>query len=200
MKIASIVRFEILCNAKKAYTYIFFGLLVFQGVWYTIGFSKIVANNNVLLNAPAINYQNLASMGMLLFAVTAIISAGALARDLESGAAHILYPAVTHEKRYFCGKYIGGVLVNLAMVLGYPLGILLFPLLGTGAPEHFGLACARFLPTHHAESVNLGTKLIIDVPGTGRPFLRLTAEQRTFKKRHYMFQCRKSGHRIILTC
>ena len=138
MKLASIVRFEILYNAKKAYTYIFFGLLVFQGVWYTIGFSEMLANNNVLLNAPSINYQNLACMGMLLFAVTAIISAGALARDLESGAAHILYPAITHEKRYFCGKYIGGVLVNLAVVLGYPLGILLFPLLGTGAPEQFG--------------------------------------------------------------
>ncbi|WP_320044357.1 hypothetical protein [uncultured Desulfobacter sp.] len=98
MKLASIIRFEILYNAKKAYTYIFFGLLVFQGVWYTIGASEMLANNNVLVNAPAINYQNLAAMGMLLFAVTAIISAGALARDLESGAAHILYPGIIHKK------------------------------------------------------------------------------------------------------
>ncbi len=138
MKLASIVRFEILYNAQKAYTYIFFGLLVFQGLWYTIGLSKLVANNNVLLNAPSINYQNLACMGMLLFAVTAIISAGALARDLESGAAHVLYPAIIHEKRYFCGKYIGGLLVNLAVVLGFPLGILLFSLFGAGAPGQFG--------------------------------------------------------------
>jgi ABC-type transport system involved in multi-copper enzyme maturation permease subunit len=140
MKLASIIRLEILYNAKKAYTYIFFGLLVFQSVWFSMGADKIVANNNVLLNAPAINYQNLAAMGLLLFAVTAIISAGALARDLESGAAHILYPAIIHEKRYFCGKYIGMLLVNFAVVLGYPLGILLFPLLGTGAPKQFGPA------------------------------------------------------------
>jgi ABC-type transport system involved in multi-copper enzyme maturation permease subunit len=140
MKPASIVRFEILYNAQKAYTYIFFGLLVFQGVWFSMGANNLVANNNILLNAPAINYKLLACMGMLLFAVTAIISAGALARDLESGAAHILYPGIIHEKRYFCGKYIGVVLVNLAVVLGYPLGILLFPFLGTGAPEQFGPA------------------------------------------------------------
>ena len=140
MKLASIVRFEILYNAQKAYTYIFFGLLVFQGVWYTMGDSNLVANNNILLNAPAINYKNLACMGMLLFAVTAIVSAGALARDLEFGVAHILYPAIIHEKRYFCGKYIGVLLVNLAVVLGYPLGMLIFPFLGTGAPEQFGPA------------------------------------------------------------
>ncbi|WP_321414467.1 hypothetical protein [uncultured Desulfobacter sp.] len=140
MKPASIVRFEILYNAKRTYTYIFFGLMVFQGVWHTIGTTKDLANNNILLNAPAINYWNLAGMGLLLFAVTAIISAGALARDLESGTAHTLYPAIIHEKRYFCGKYIGILLVNIAVVVGYPLGILLFPFLGTGAPEQFGPA------------------------------------------------------------
>ena len=140
MKLASIIRFEILHNAKKAYTYIFFGLLVYQGIWFSMGANNMVANNNILLNAPAINYETLACMGMLLFAVTAIISAGALARDLESGAAHILYPGIIHEKRYFCGKYTGGLLVNLAVVLGYPLGILLFPFLGTGSPDQFGPA------------------------------------------------------------
>ena len=140
MKLASIVRFEILYNAQKAYTFIFFILLVFQGVWYSMGADNWVVNNNILLNAPAINYNTLACMGMLLFAVTAIISAGTLARDLESGAAHILYPAIIHEKMYFCGKYIGGLLVNLAVVLGYPLGILLFPFLGMGSPDQFGPA------------------------------------------------------------
>ncbi|WP_035236554.1 ABC transporter permease/M1 family aminopeptidase [Desulfobacter vibrioformis] len=140
MKPTCIIRFEILYNAQKAYTYIFFGLLVYQGFWLSMGANNLVANNNVLLNAPATNYQNLACMGMLLFAVTAIICAGALARDLESGAAHILYPAIIHEKRYFCGKYIGALLVNLAVVLGYPLGILLFPFWGTGAPDQFGPA------------------------------------------------------------
>lgn len=140
MKLAPIVLFEILYNAKKTHTYIFFGLLVYQGVWFSMGADNLVANNNILLNAPAITYQNLACMGMLLFAVTAIISAGALARDLDSGADYILYPGIIHEKRYFCGKYIGGLLVNLAVVLGYPLGLLLFPFLGTGAPEQFGPA------------------------------------------------------------
>lgn len=140
MKLASIIRFEILYNAKKAYTYIFFSLLVYQGVWFSMGANNLATNNHILLNAPAINYKLLACMGMLLFAVTAIISAGALARDLESGAAHILYPAIIHEKKYFFGKYIGVLLVNLTVVLGYPLGILLFPFLSTGAPEQFGPA------------------------------------------------------------
>lgn len=138
MKLTSIIRFEFFYNVKKTHTYLFFFLLIFQGVWYTTGVNDLFANNDILLNAPAVAYRNLALMGIILFAITAIISSGSLARDLESNAAHILYPAMVHEKKYFLGKYTGAVLVNLLVVLGYPLGILLFPLLGMGAPEQFG--------------------------------------------------------------
>ena len=133
-----IARFELRYHCKKIHTILFFFLLVFQGVWYMIGVNDLFANNSIHLNAPAVIYRNLAVMGIILFAITAIISAGALARDLESGAANIIYPAIIHEKKYFLGKYIGVMLANFAVVLGYPLGILLFPFLGIGSPEQFG--------------------------------------------------------------
>lgn len=138
MKMNFIIRFEFLYHCKRVYTLLFFLMLVFQGVWYMIGVNDLFANNNIHLNAPAIIYRNLAVMGIILFAITAIISAGALARDLETGAANVIYPAVIHEKKYFIGKYVGVMLANLAVVLGYPIGILLFPFLGTAAPEQFG--------------------------------------------------------------
>lgn len=138
MRMNSIIRFEILYHCKKVYTPLFFLMLIFQGVWYMTGYSDLLANNSIHLNAPATIYRNLAAMGMILFAITAIISAGALARDLETGAANIVYPAVVHEKKYFLGKYIGVMLVNFVVVLGYPIGILLFPFLGTGSPDQFG--------------------------------------------------------------
>jgi len=138
MKLSSIIKFECLYNAKHIYTHLFFFLLIFQGIWYNMGISDHIPNKNMMINAPAIAYGNLALMGMILFAVTAIITAGSLARDLESGSAHILYPAVIKEKKYFLGKYLGTVIVNLMVVLGYPLGILLFPLFGTGLPEQYG--------------------------------------------------------------
>jgi len=133
-----IIRFELLYHCKKTYTLLFFLLLIFQGVWYMIGVNDLFANNSIHLNAPAIIYRNLAVMGIILFAITAIISAGALARDLETGAANVVYPAVVHEKKYFLGKYAGVMLANFAVVLGYPIGILLFPFLGTGSPDQFG--------------------------------------------------------------
>jgi len=138
MKITSILKFESLYHFKKIHTWLFFVLLIFQGFWYMVGASDLIDNNSVMLNAPATIYSNLSIMGMILFAITAIISAGALARDLESGAANILYPAIIHEKKYFLGKYFGVVLVNFVVVLGYPLGMLLFPFIGFGSPEQFG--------------------------------------------------------------
>ncbi len=133
-----IIRTEFLYHCKKVYTLLFFLLLIFQGVWYMIGVNDLFANNSIHLNASAIIYRNMAVMGIILFAITAIISASALARDLETGAANIIYPAIIHEKKYFLGKYIGVMLVNFAVVLGYPIGILLFPFLGTGTPDQFG--------------------------------------------------------------
>ena len=138
MKLSSIIKFECLYNAKHIYTHLFFFLLIFQGIWYNMGISDDIPNKNMMINAPAIAYGNLALMGIILFAVTAIITAGSLARDLESGSAHILYPAVVEEKKYFFGKYLGTVIVNFMVVLGYPIGILLFPLLGIGLPEQYG--------------------------------------------------------------
>jgi len=134
----SIIRFELLYHGKKVYTLLFFLMLVFQGVWYMIGVNDLFANNSIHLNAPAIIYRNLAVMGIILFALTAIISAGALARDLETGAANIIYPAVVREKKYFLGKYIGVMVANFVVVLGYPIGILLFPFLGTSSPDQLG--------------------------------------------------------------
>lgn len=140
MKMTPIIKFEVLCHFKEKYTLLFFALLIFQGVWYMIGVNDLFANNNILLNAPAIAYRNLALMGIILFAITAIITAGALARDLESGAANIIYPATVYEKKYFLGKYIGVMLVNFVVVSGYPLGIMLFPLLGGGSTGQLGPA------------------------------------------------------------
>jgi ABC-type transport system involved in multi-copper enzyme maturation permease subunit len=138
MKMTSIIKNELLYSFKKIYTPLFFVLLMFQGLWYMIGVNDLFDNNNILLNAPAIAYLNLSVMGIILFAITSIISAGALARDLESGAANIIYPAIIHEKKYFLGKYIGVVLVNFAVVLGYPIGIILFSFIGLGSPDQFG--------------------------------------------------------------
>jgi ABC-type transport system involved in multi-copper enzyme maturation permease subunit len=133
-----IIRFEVLYHCRQAYTPLFFLLLIFQGVWYMIGVNDLFANNSVHLNAPAIIYRNLAVMGIILFAITAIISAGGLARDLETRAANVIYPGVVHEKQYFLGKYVGVLLVNFAVVLGYPIGILLFPFFGAGSPDQLG--------------------------------------------------------------
>ncbi len=138
MKLSTIIKFECLYNAKHIYNTLFFFLLIFQGIWYSTGFIDHIPNQNMMANAPAVAYGSLALMGIILFAVTPIIAAGSLARDLESGSAHIIYPAVIGEKKYFFGKYFGTLIVNFIVVLGYPLGILLFPLLGMGTPDQYG--------------------------------------------------------------
>lgn len=136
--IKKIMNFEIFYNLKKPFTYLFFVILFAQGVWYVQGTNDYYGNSNTLMNAPVIFYQNLSGMGMLLIMITAIISAGALARDPELKTAETLYPCIVNEKKFFSGKYFGILIVNLMVVLAYPLGMLAFPYLGIGTPEQFG--------------------------------------------------------------
>ncbi len=137
MNLFSVLRFECLYNIKKPHTYIFFALLIFQGVWYSIGSADLLTNKDIVLNAPILLYEKMALTGLIQFVVMAIIAAGGLGRDLEDGASHIVYPAIIEEKAYFVGKYLGVLLISLIITLGYPLGLLLyFP--GV-APEQLGL-------------------------------------------------------------
>jgi ABC-type transport system involved in multi-copper enzyme maturation permease subunit len=136
--VKKIMKFELLSNLKNPFTYLFFVMLLGQGIWYTLGSNNYFNNDNMFMNAPAIMYQNLAGMGILLLIVTAVISAAALTRDLESGTAAIVYPSVINEKRFFIGKIAGALGVNLLVALAYPLGMLLFPYVGFGSPDQFG--------------------------------------------------------------
>ena len=133
-----IMKFEIFYNFKRPFTYLFFVMLLAQGIWYSAGINDYYSESNTLMNAPVLMYQNLAGMGMILIIIVAIISAGALARDLEFKTAETIYSSPLNEKRFFIGKYFGVLLVNLIVVLGYPLGMLLLPYTGIGMPEQFG--------------------------------------------------------------
>ncbi len=137
MNLFFVLRFECLYNIKKPHTYIFFFLLILQGVWYSIGSADLLTNKDIVLNAPILLYEKMSLTGLIQFVVMAIIAAGGLGRDLEDGASHIVYPAIIEEKSYFCGKYLGVLLISLIITLGDPLGVQLY-FLGA-APEQLGL-------------------------------------------------------------
>jgi len=133
-----IMKFEILYNLKKPFTYLFFIMMIVQGIWYATGTHDYHGNSNTLMNASVVFYQNLSITGIFLIIIAAIVSAGALARDLELKTAESMYPGILNDKKFFAGKYFGVLTVNFIIALGYPLGMLLLPYVGAGAPGQFG--------------------------------------------------------------
>ncbi|WP_234572462.1 ABC transporter permease/M1 family aminopeptidase [Rhodohalobacter sp. 614A] len=136
--IRTILPFEFTYRFSKPITYIFLLMLVFQGVWYTIGTYNFYINDATLMNASGIFYQNLSGTGMLLCIVIAIITGTALFKDIEYKSAGIIYTLPIHEKKYFLAKFNAAFLINVVICMGYPLGMILLPYLGVAPAEQFG--------------------------------------------------------------
>jgi len=60
-----------------------FGILVFQGIWYTKGNFDYYASEDLLMNGAAIFYKNQAALGMLMVIIVAIITGSVLFKDIE---------------------------------------------------------------------------------------------------------------------
>jgi len=138
--IAKIIKFEFLERLKNPLTYILFAILAAQGIWYNLGFYNMATNVKLFMNAPAAIYLNIACMGMLGIVISGIIAASALGRDLQARTAEIMYAGPVNDKVYFVSKLISAVLITIVLFIGYPLGMLLLPYIGIGAPEQFGPA------------------------------------------------------------
>ena len=138
--ITKIIRFEFLERLKNPFTYILFVILAAQGIWYNIGFYNMETNVKLFMNAPAAIYLNIACMGMLGIVISGIIAASALGKDLQAKTAEIMYASPINDKGFFVSKSISAILINIVLFIGYPLGMLLLPYIGIGAPEQFGPA------------------------------------------------------------
>ena len=81
-------------------TVLFFLLVVFQGIWFTKGYFDYYANENLLINSPAVFYKNLSGVGLLMVIIVAIVTGTSLYKDLEYKTGQWIYTLPINEKQF----------------------------------------------------------------------------------------------------
>lgn len=138
--IASILKHEIKNRFTHWTIFLFYGLLIFQGIWYTKGTFDYYVNEDLMMNAPAIFYRNLAGGGILLIIVVAVISAPFLFKEIQHKTGQWLFTNPIDEKKFFFSRFLAAFSINALIALGYVIGMLLVPYSGIGEAHRFGTA------------------------------------------------------------
>ena len=138
--ISSILTYELRNRFTHWTTILIVLALIFQGIWYTKGTFDYYVNEDMLMNASAIFYKNLAGGGILMIIIVAIITGGVLYKDIEHKTSQWIYTMPIKEKRFFLGRFLSAYLINVILALGYVIGMLLVPYAGIGEAHRFGPA------------------------------------------------------------
>ena len=136
--IGKILRFELWARFKQPLTYLFFLMLVFQGIWYTQGNYEYYVNDATLMNGAALFYKNFAGGGILLIIILAIITGTVLYKDIQYKTAGIIYATPIDQKKFFLGRFLSAYLINVIISFGIFIGMALTPYSSIGTPEQFG--------------------------------------------------------------
>ena len=133
-----LIKFELKQRLLSWMSVIFFLMLLFQFIWYTKGMFDYYVNDGVLMNAPAILYQNYAGMGMLMVIIMAIVTGGVLYKDLQHKTADWLYTYPINEKQFYLGRSLSAFLYLFIIAIGATVGNFLTPYSGIAPLYRFG--------------------------------------------------------------
>ncbi|MBW3469558.1 ABC transporter permease [Arthrospiribacter ruber] len=135
---ASILKHEIKNRFSHWSIFLLYGLLIFQGIWYTKGTFDYYVNEDLLMNAAAVFYKNLAGGGILLIIIVAVLTGPILFKEIQHKTGQWLFTNPIDEKKFFLGRFFAAFSINSFVALGYIIGMLLVPYSGIGDSHQFG--------------------------------------------------------------
>ncbi|MEM0941305.1 MAG: ABC-2 transporter permease [Bacteroidota bacterium] len=138
--IAKILIYEIKNRFTHWTIFLFYALLIFQGIWYTKGTFDLFVNEDLLMNAPVVFYQNLAGGGILMIIIVAVITGPVLYKEIQYKTGQWLFTNPLPEKRFFFSRFLAAFSINALLGLGYIIGMLLVPYVGIAEAYRFGSA------------------------------------------------------------
>jgi len=138
--ITSILKHEIKNRFSHWSILLLYGLLIFQGIWYTKGTFDYYVNEDLLMNAAAVFYKNLAGGGILLIIIVAVLTGPVLFKEIQHKTGQWLFTNPINEKKFFIGRFLAAFSINALVALGYIIGMLLVPYSGIGEAHRFATA------------------------------------------------------------
>jgi len=119
--LGEVFRFEVGYRLRQPSTWVY--ALVLFGFPFLL--MHAINGSGQHLNAPVMVANASAMLGGIAMLVTAGIFGDAAARDVQSRMHALFYTSPLREAHYLGGRFLGGLAVNAALLLGVPLGLLL---------------------------------------------------------------------------
>ena len=138
--ISTILHLELKQRFTHWMTLILYAILIFQGIWYTKGTFDFYVNEDLLMNAPAVFYKNLAGGGILMIIIIAVITGPVLFKELQHKTGEWIFSYPINEKKLLVSKFLSAFTINVLIAFGYVIGMLLTPYSGIGEAHRFGPA------------------------------------------------------------
>src|SRR3954451_16522137 len=134
MTLGEVFRFEVGYRVRQPSTWGY--ALVLLAVPF--GLMHIINGSTQYLNAPVSVMQGATILGGLAMLITAGIFGDAATRDVQTRMYSLFYTSPAQEAEYLGGRFLGGLFVNVVLVLGIPLGLLLASLMPYMSAGKFG--------------------------------------------------------------
>lgn len=134
MTLGEVFRFEVEYRLRQPSTWVY--ALVLFGIPFLM--MHAINGSGQYLNAPVMVANASAMLGGIAMLVTAGIFGDAAARDVQSRMHALFYTSPLREAHYLGGRFLGGLAVNAALLLGVPLGLLLASVMPYMAAGKFG--------------------------------------------------------------
>ncbi len=128
-------RFELRCHLRQPGFYLFYALTVAQGFAYAL--ARWEGGEYAQPNAPGLFFDVFSAVGVLLTALSALLTGQSLLRDRTYGVGPYLYALPLDERLYFAGKLVGVLGTCVLLATGVGVGALALPLWATGAVGTF---------------------------------------------------------------
>ena len=145
MRFGEVFRFEVEYRLRQPSTWVY--ALVLFGIPFLM--MHAINGSSQYLNAPVMVMQASAILGSIGMLVTAGIFGDAASRDVQTRMHSLFYTSPVRERDYLGGRFLGGLVVNVVLVVGVPLGLLVASLMPYMSAGKFGpVQLAAYVQTY----------------------------------------------------
>ncbi|HEX7181129.1 MAG TPA: hypothetical protein VF756_04750 [Thermoanaerobaculia bacterium] len=126
MKLREIFRFELAYQVRRAWTWLFFAVLLVINFLMTRDNSLAEAlYEDFFLNSPFAIAKTTVFGSLIWLLVAAVVAGEAAARDVATGMHPLTYTAPVSKADYLGGRFLAALVLNALILLAVPAGILL---------------------------------------------------------------------------
>ena len=126
MKLQGILRFELAYQARRAWPWLIFVVLVgCVFLFERVNFVADALHAEFFVNSPFV-IASATVFGCLIWLLTAAVVAGeAAARDVATGTYPLIYTAPVSKAEYLGGRFLAALVIHALILLAVPIGLLL---------------------------------------------------------------------------